>query len=447
MSKEYLEIIDSATTQKLVLPPTFTYSPDESLIGTVYAPPSKCDLRFKVGKFTIVQKKFQMSEEEKQLPKNWNNFTIDTSDSNKEKELKKKSIRPVNQGHCGSCFAVSIATTISDNFLFGMNLDENPSISPMYILSCLKDEEVLGQSVPTNFLKNNACNGGNPSGVIDFIIEKGISTNCCQNYYKICEQNKYCNPKSGNVDQEMQSVNDMIPKCGCCNTNPPKLYNIKNKIISYDPNHIKVHLRKYGAVVGGFIVYPNFMFDNSHGKFELTKGVYIKTANYAKGTQHENDTIPLGGHAISIVGWGVEHDISIEINSTTYTYPTVEYWVCRNSWSEKWGDGGYFKYALSATFKDLPSINEGCAFETDNSDYGVSLGGILLVEPKSIQDDTGLTLVDCHADYACTKPKLKEPTFISTITQSNIKYLAYICLFGIAVICLKHIFHEKKKRH
>lgn len=37
----------------------------------------------------------------------------------------------------------------------------------------------------------------------------------------------------------------------------------------------------------------------------------------------------LGGHAIRILGWGVEND--------------TPYWLIANSWNSDWGDNGYFK--------------------------------------------------------------------------------------------------------
>jgi len=37
----------------------------------------------------------------------------------------------------------------------------------------------------------------------------------------------------------------------------------------------------------------------------------------------------LGGHAIKVLGWGVENNIN--------------YWLCANSWNNSWGDQGFFK--------------------------------------------------------------------------------------------------------
>ena len=40
----------------------------------------------------------------------------------------------------------------------------------------------------------------------------------------------------------------------------------------------------------------------------------------------------LGGHAIKIIGFGVDGG--------------VPYWTVANSWNKGWGEGGFFRYAI-----------------------------------------------------------------------------------------------------
>lgn len=57
--------------------------------------------------------------------------------------------------------------------------------------------------------------------------------------------------------------------------------------------------------------------------------VYDDFLTYKSGVyQHVSGGDP-GGHAIKIIGWGVE-------NGTPY-------WLCANSWNYSWGENGFFK--------------------------------------------------------------------------------------------------------
>jgi cathepsin B len=46
--------------------------------------------------------------------------------------------------------------------------------------------------------------------------------------------------------------------------------------------------------------------------------------NYKSGIYKRKSSVVLGGHAVKIVGWGVENG--------------VNYWICANSWSTSWGE-------------------------------------------------------------------------------------------------------------
>jgi hypothetical protein len=430
----YEDIIKDSKFTYIKPPKKYQLSKDGHHIGVTFIPKCGADIRFRIGKYSLQLPKYKI---DKDLPLSWQNYSNDPT-SNKKFRL---STRPVNQGSCGSCFAIAIATCISDNFIFDpfKPLDYNPSISAMYILSCLTDPKV-----------NNKCAGGNPSGVIDLIIENGISTNCCQDYYKICDASLYCNG-SGDKHMDPSSItpedhNSIIPPCGYCST-IPEIYHIKNKIISYDIPSIKRHLIDYGTAVGGFIVYNNFIHSD-HGKFEKTNGIYINSVDYTTDLSI-NMKEPVGGHAICIVGWGVDTVSFTDRDGNVYNNQKIEYWLCRNSWSEKWGLDGYFKYAMYTESKDLPPLQEGIAFEKDNKVGGQSgLGGIILIFPNGITENKTLKKIECKPDYTCD-----EIIHIKDIDpkKDNIKtkhyYIVGFILLGLFLIVLYFLFfHGKKHR-
>jgi cathepsin B len=84
-------------------------------------------------------------------------------------------------------------------------------------------------------------------------------------------------------------------------------------------------LMAHGPIQVGFQVFSDFM--------QYHNGTYARTAG-AQG--------PLGGHAVKIVGWGVDTGGN-------------DYWTVANSWSADWGMGGFFNM--------LRGTNE-CGIET-----------------------------------------------------------------------------------
>ena len=67
----------------------------------------------------------------------------------------------------------------------------------------------------------------------------------------------------------------------------------------------------------------------THGPVEAAFTVYEDFLSYKTGVYHHTTGGALGGHAIKIVGWGVE-------NGTPY-------WLVANSWNEDWGNKGFFR--------------------------------------------------------------------------------------------------------
>ena len=67
------------------------------------------------------------------------------------------------------------------------------------------------------------------------------------------------------------------------------------------------------------------------GPVETAFTVYSDFENYAGGVYQHTTGQPVGGHAVKIVGWGVDSG--------------VNYWKVANSWNPYWGEKGYFRIA------------------------------------------------------------------------------------------------------
>ncbi len=121
--------------------------------------------------------------------------------------------------------------------------------------------------------------------------------------------------KSGVVDEDCfpytsqyESVEECITKCK--NGAPFKKYKARDVQMHFIPDEIKEELEIHGPLQTGFDVYTDFL--------EYESGIY----------EHKEGVLE-GGHAVTIIGYGIEGDI--------------KYWICQNSWGEKWGEEGYFR--------------------------------------------------------------------------------------------------------
>jgi C1A family cysteine protease len=291
--------------------------------------------------------------------------------------------RPVDQGMCGSCWAIAAATCLSDVYVVSRRIP-NPKISPSYILSCMPQQQ---------------CNGGNPYEAIQEMAVKGAHS---------CITDSWNKPTL-----PLSELNKNIPVCEC--EPSPKYFPIDTQIICIPPQlkelpsdeaeivHsylnnlygttgteqtvnlsavpyqdvqriIKNHLFHHGPVLGGFHVFKNFL----KGDFRETNDIYVESAVYqgVNGISYEDTEKDwVGSHAVVIVGWG----------SDMVNEHMVSYWVVRNSWGERWGHNGVCKIAMYGT---TPFQNKISQFEYPSiitTDAGVGItGGVLLMKAGSI---------------------------------------------------------------
>jgi len=211
-----------------------------------------------------------------------------------------------DQSTCGSCWAFGAAEAMSDRICIASNGKLQTRISTENLLSCCSS-------------CGDGCNGGWPSQAWDYFKSHGLPTgglhgdkNTCQPYsFAPCDH--HVSGKYGPCSSEEFPT----PRCSHkCQDGYPKSFNddlwyaSSTYGLNEDEEEIMTEIYEHGSLEGAFTVYEDFP--------TYKKGVY----QHVKGPA-------LGGHAIKVIGWGVEKG--------------VKYWLCVNSWNEGWGENGTFK--------------------------------------------------------------------------------------------------------
>ena len=181
-----------------------------------------------------------------------------------------------NQGHCGSCWAHGSSEALSDRFCIA---GKDVVLSPQDLTSCDRYD--------------HGCNGGGIIEPFRWMMGTGIVTDACFPYV---------------------SGDGHVPPCitKCQNNDPLVKYKCKSgSIVEVESiSAEQKELYDHGPLDTGFNVYEDFKYYKS-GIYEHKSGGY------------------LGGHAVKVLGWGLENG--------------VHYWICANSWGEAWGEAGFFR--------------------------------------------------------------------------------------------------------
>ena len=216
-----------------------------------------------------------------------------------------------DQSKCGSCWAFGGSEAMSDRLCIHSGGKLQTRVSALHLITCCSE-------------CGNGCFGGWPIETFEYWQVYGIpsgglygTTDSCKPYFlEPCDDHMHkchdyqdapeCTDKC--IDEYPISMNDDLS------------FGVSTYYVSGEED-IMQEIYENGSVEGAFSVYDDFS--------DYDKGIY----------QHVTGAF-LGGHAIKIIGWGVEND--------------VKYWIIANSWNESWGENGYFRI--------LKGVNE-CGIE------------------------------------------------------------------------------------
>eukprot|EP01027_Heterolobosea_sp_BB2_P020372 GEZU01029069.1.p1 GENE.GEZU01029069.1~~GEZU01029069.1.p1 ORF type:complete len:324 (+),score=120.08 GEZU01029069.1:250-1221(+) len=192
-------------------------------------------------------------------------------------------VHPIrDQGSCGSCWAFGATEALSDRFCIASNGKINVVLSPQALVSCDTG--------------NYGCNGGYLDETWQYLVETGVPSEDCVPYVSGTSGDDETCPKdctNGHGEMVMYKA-----KPGTI-TQPTTVAAIQQLIMTSGP------------VEAAFSVYNDF--------FSYAGGVYKHTSGALAG-----------GHAIKIVGWGVDSKTNLP------------YWNVANSWGTNWGMDGFF---------------------------------------------------------------------------------------------------------
>jgi len=158
------------------------------------------------------------------------------------------------------------------------------------------------------------CDGGFLSAAWDYWVSEGIVSG--GNY-----GDGGCYPYA--IEPCDHHVNGTKPPCGDIQPTPPCTQSCQNGAIWGNDKH-------YGD--SSYSVSPAVEDIQTeiitNGPVEAAFSVYEDFLPYKSGVYHHTTGQMLGGHAVKILGWGVDAG--------------QDYWIVANSWNEDWGNKGFF---------------------------------------------------------------------------------------------------------
>ena len=193
-----------------------------------------------------------------------------------------KAFDVLDQGGCNSCYAFAAASSFSARLCrFNPTSLGNAVVSPQQLMDC-----------------SGGCSGGNEAVALSVLVSSGDVELWCDPYTQTSATcGSFCG--TGNT---YAAVSGSVQRVG--GAGPAGVLQMQYELVRGGPG------------VVSFVVMNDF--------FSYAGGVYTPSAGATE----------VGGHAVSLVGWGVDNG--------------VPYWLCQNSWGASFGEGGFFRILRGA---------------------------------------------------------------------------------------------------
>jgi hypothetical protein len=299
-----------------------------------------------------------------------------------------------SQGNCGCCWCWSTVTTLADRYAF-VSGEKAPNLSIYNVLACAQQQVGFSAATQSDCYTdvecgtdvgfNSGCNGDSPSTANAYLTVFGTVEESCVS----AKNSEIGSATNDSMQNQCSDSSCMISNDGCSlyKASPNCIASMTGKnsdIITV----LKTAIYGAGSVVGTYqvpasqqavpksgVTYQDLDTstlrrilgldsDSSIGK---GGGIYNAGDGIdATGEGEENEI--LGGHAITIVGWGVQKDYTVGsdniYDSAGSSSVDLPYWICRNSWGTGWPGlkyddipDGYWKHAMEPS--DGTLYNDG----------------------------------------------------------------------------------------
>lgn len=220
-----------------------------------------------------------------------------------------------DQSACGSCWAFGSTEAFSDSRCIATGED---------ILYSTEDTTGCCSSFGCGF--SQGCNGGQPSSALQWMTSTGVVTG--GDYADLTSKAGGCQPYSLAPCAHHVPATSKYPEC------PSAEYSVQCQTKCTDDASGKTYSsdKTMGKAAHSFTSVAGMQSAiMSTGPLAVAFTVYADFPTYKSGVYTHVSGSALGGHAVEMVGWGVEDG--------------TDYWWIKNSWNDSWGNGGFFKIA------------------------------------------------------------------------------------------------------